>query len=177
MRSPTIFPTSVASAALLDEIRTLLNVAFGGDFTDDDWAHTLGGWHVAVVEGGRVTAHAAVVRRTLWVGDQPLSTGYVEGVAAAPERRGDGLGSLVMTGVNDIVTASFELGALSTDRHHFYQRLGWERWQGPTFIADGPARRRTADEDDGVMVLRFGASEAVDLTAPIACEARAGDDW
>ena len=29
----------------------------------------------------------------------------------------------------------------------------------------------------GVMVLRFGPSAGVELTAGLACEARAGDDW
>ena len=177
MRSPRIFPTSLATPALLDEVRALLDTAFGNDFSDDDWAHTLGGWHAAVIEDGRLIAHAAVVTRTLWVDDQEFATGYVEGVATAPERQGEGLGSLVMSGANDIITATFELGALSTDRHRFYERLGWERWSGPTFVVDGAARRRTPEEDDGIMVLRFGPSEAIDLGAPIVCQARDGDDW
>jgi len=66
---------------------------------------------------------------------------------------------------------------LSTGRHEFYQRLGWERWLGPTFVRRGEALVRTPDEDDGIMVLRFGRSRDTDLTAPIACEAREGDDW
>lgn len=52
----------------------------------------------------------------------------------------------------------------------------WERWQGPTFARDGAELIRT-EEDEGVMVLRFGPSESIDLRAPISCEARAGDDW
>ena len=30
----------------LDEIRALLMAAFDDGFDDDDWNHTLGGWHV-----------------------------------------------------------------------------------------------------------------------------------
>ena len=36
---------------------------------------------------------------------------------------------------------------------------------------------RTLDEDDGIMVLRFGSSAEIDLSASISCEARSGDDW
>ncbi len=36
---------------------------------------------------------------------------------------------------------------------------------------------RTEDEDDGIMVLRFGPSQEADLTAPISCDSRPGDDW
>jgi aminoglycoside 2'-N-acetyltransferase I len=75
------------------------------------------------------------------------------------------------------VRESFELGGLSTAHHHFYERLGWERWQGPTYVRDGDDVIRTEEEDDGVMVLRFGPSATIDLTAPITCEARPGDDW
>jgi len=62
-------------------------------------------------------------------------------------------------------------------RHGFYERLGWERWRGPTFVRHGPELVRTEDEDDGVMVLRFDRSLAVDLSGSISCEARTGDDW
>ena len=52
----------------------------------------------------------------------------------------------------------FELGALATGRWSFYERLGWERWRGPTFARDGDEVIRTEDDDDAVMVLRFGPS-------------------
>ena len=70
------------------------------------------------------------------------------------------------------------LGALSTGAHAFYGRLGWERWRGPTYVrTSGGAIERTEDEDDGVMVLRFGPSADLDLTLPICCEDRPGDAW
>jgi len=77
----------------------------------------------------------------------------------------------------DLVRRHFEMGALSTGLHGFYERLGWERWQGPTFVRQGSEAIRTADEDEGVMVLRLGPSRGVDLNAPISCERRPGDDW
>jgi hypothetical protein len=55
--------------------------------------------------------------------------------------------------------------------------MGWERWRGPTYVRRGPDLVRSADEDDGVMVLRQGPSQALDLTDAISCPGRAGDDW
>lgn len=171
------FTTSEAPAGLLEQIRGMLDDAFAGEFSDDDWQHTLGGWHVVVMESGTSLAHAAVVARTLEVDGQPFRTGYVEGVATAPGRHGRGFGSLAMSHVMQILRREFEFGALSTSRHGFYERLGWERWRGPTFVRRGHELVRTPDEDDGVMVLRFGQSLAFDLNASISCDARTGDDW
>ena len=168
--------TAEASQDLLAEVRRLLDRAFA-DFSDDDWDHACGGWHVVVTDAGAVVAHAAVVPRVLEVGDRSFRTGYVEGVATAPARQGEGLGTQAMTEISAVLHHGFEMGALSTGRHSFYERLGWERWRGPTFVRHGPERIRTADEDDGVMVLRCGLSTGVDLTAPLACPSRPGDDW
>ena len=82
-----------------------------------------------------------------------------------------------MERVGQLLAVEFELGAFSTGRHAFYQRLGWERWQGPTFVRHGQNVVRTADEDDGIMVLRYGTTSGLDLAAPISCETRPGDDW
>lgn len=177
MSATRSFRTAEAPGKLLAEIRRLLDDAFDGDFSDEDWDHTVSGRHVVVEDGGVVLAHAAVVPRVLEVVDRPFRTGYVEGVATASARHNAGLGSLAMDSASELVRREFELGALSTGRHTFYQRLGWERWQGPTFVRRASGTIRTEDEDDGVMVLRFGPSEDVDLTAPISCEGRAGDDW
>jgi aminoglycoside 2'-N-acetyltransferase I len=171
------FTTDEASRGLLAEIRRLLEEAFEGDFPDEDWEHTVGGWHVVVEDGDAVVSHAAAVPRVLEVAGRPFRTGYVEGVATAAERRREGLGSLAVAGVTELVHREFEMGALSTGEHRFYERLGWERWQGPTFVREGPRVVRTEEEDDGVMVLRFGPSKAVELTAALSCESRSGDDW
>lgn len=172
------FTTAQAPGNVLAEARLLMDEAFAGDFTDEDWGHALGGWHVVVTGGdGEVLAHAAVVPRALVVGERPWRTGYVEAVATAAPKQGEGIGSCVVAEALRVVRREHEMGGLSTARHAFYERLGWERWQGPTFVRNGADVIRTEDEDDGVMVLRFGPSAAVDLTAPISCEARPGDDW
>jgi aminoglycoside 2'-N-acetyltransferase I len=173
----TILPSEDLTPVLSAAIRGLLDAAFDGQFSADDWDHTTGGWHAVILDGDEVISHAAVVPRTLWVGDHAWKAGYVEGVATRPDLRSIGLGSRAMTAATGVVRDTFDLGALSTGSHAFYERLGWQRWAGPTFVRSGTGRIRTPDDDDGVMVLRFGPSAVVDLTAPITCEARAGDDW
>jgi aminoglycoside 2'-N-acetyltransferase I len=176
---PTVHVTTTEqlTGVELRALRAFLDDAFDGDFSDDDWAHACGGWHVIVPDGGLVLAHAAVVARRLDAGGRRWRAGYVEAVAAAPSRRRSGLGSEVMRTIGDLVVAHFELGALSTDVHAFYERHGWERWRGPSFVDDGTTRIRTADEDDGIMVLRHGPSAGLSLDEAITCAARPGDDW
>jgi aminoglycoside 2'-N-acetyltransferase I len=169
--------TGDAAGDLLAEIRDLLDEAFGGEFSDEDWDHALGGWHVVVLDGGRAVSHAAVVPRVLEVAGRPFATGYVEGVGTRPGREREGLASLALSSLDPLIRSNFELGALSTGTHGLYEGLGWERWRGPTFARYGSRLVRTEDDDDGLMVLRFGSSLDVDLAAPIVCEARAGDDW
>jgi len=138
-----VLTTAEASSQLLAAARVLCDRAFDGGFSDEDWAHSLGGWHALVAEG----------------------------------RRRSGLGTLVMMRIADVIRQHMQMGALSTGHHRFYERLGWERWRGPTYVREGDRLLRTEDEDRGVMVLRHGPGATVDLTAAIACPARAGDDW
>jgi len=172
----------VDSHALSDQqtaaIRRLLDDAFGGDLTDEDWQHALGGWHALIEEAGQVVAHAAVVERPFLVGARAVRAGYVEAVAVTPARQRTGLGSSVMRAINARIRERFELGALSSGEWGFYERLGWERWRGPTYVrrADGQTIR-TPDEDEGVMVLRTERSGALDVRQPIVCDERVGDSW
>jgi aminoglycoside 2'-N-acetyltransferase I len=172
-----VFTSDGAEPSLLVSARRLMTVAFGDSFDDDDWAHGLGGWHAVSDEGGEVVAHASVVPRRIEIGGAPLHAGYVEAVATDPARRRTGLGTAVMRAVDDIIRREFELGALATGTHHFYERLGWQRWQGPTFVRTGTDLVRTPDEDDGIMVLLFGPSADCRLDAAISCDSRQGDAW
>ena len=184
MSAPAVALRRAATAALsqdeLRALRGLLDPAFGaGRFTEEDWHHTLGGVHVLAVEDGELVAHAAVVDRTLRAGGRPLRTGYVEGVATRSDRRRRGLARLVMREAGATIRRRHELGALSDGSGipGFYERLGWEHWRGPTFVEAAPEPVRTADDDDGVMVLRTPATGALDLTAPLVCDWRPGDPW
>jgi aminoglycoside 2'-N-acetyltransferase I len=173
-----VIVTEALSAADRRALRALLDEAFAGDLSDDDWAHALGGWHAIAREIGAIVAHAAVVPRRIEIDGRLFHAGYVEAVATAPSHQRRGFGTAVMRAIAGEVRTRFELGVLSSGTWGFYERLGWERWRGPTWVraADGE-RRRSPEEDDGVMVLRTTASHDVDLGAAITCEARAGDAW
>ena len=159
-------------------IRALLDAAFAGDFSDDDWAHALGGTHALVEADGAVVAHASVVPRVLDVGTHRVRAGYVEAVAVLPTLQGTGLGTAVMRALGEIIAREFELGALSTGEWHFYERLGWERWRGPTWVRHPHGRlERSPDDDDSLMILRTPTSPPIDLFAPLTCDARPGDAW
>jgi aminoglycoside 2'-N-acetyltransferase I len=172
-----VFRTPDAPPGVLQHGREMVHDAFDGDFSHADWEHALGGWHVVVTDNEQVLSHAAVVPRTIEFGERPLQSGYVEAVATAPVAQRRGHGSQAMVHVTEIIRRHFDVGVLSTSRHRFYERLGWERWRGPSFVVRDGRRLRTEKEDDGIMVLRFGASSCVSLTLPLACRARSGDDW
>jgi aminoglycoside 2'-N-acetyltransferase I len=169
--------TDVMPADVLADVRAVVDAAFGPRFSQDDWQHALGGWHVLVRRAGVIVAHAAVVPRELVAGGAPFNTGYLEAVATDPRYQRTGLGSLAMREVTTVLHREFDLGALSTGAHRFYEQLGWERWRGSTYVRGDGADVRTPDEDEGVMVLRFGPSAALDLTVALSCEPREGDDW
>ncbi len=169
------------SAAEVGAIRALLVSAFGSDeeerFTDDDWDHAVGGVHFVLDLDGEIVCHASVVERELHVDGHPLKTGYVEAVATAVDRQGAGFGSAVMTDVAAYIAEHFELGALGTGEHHFYERLGWVTWAGPSSARTADGTRPTPEDDGYILVLRTPTSPALDLTAPISCEWRPGDVW
>jgi aminoglycoside 2'-N-acetyltransferase I len=180
--------TDELSEDVLVELRALMDLAFDEPdhpdeaFTDDDWEHALGGTHVMLVDPGgvigeTVVAHASVVDRIIDVGGRPLRAGYVEAVATRPAFEGRGLGSRVMARVDDVIRERHQLGALATGAFRFYERLGWERWQGPSFVRHGDEIVRSADDDDAIMVLRVDPALVPDRTAPISCDDRPGDAW
>jgi aminoglycoside 2'-N-acetyltransferase I len=175
----------IATGALTPDetaaLRALLDEAFGtGEddrFGEDDWLHALGGTHFVLDVDGEIVAHASVVERALQVAGGPLRTGYVEAVATARSRQRTGLGTAVMRDVGSYIAERFELGALGTGSHAFYERLGWEIWRGPAFVRTSDGERRTPDEEGYIMVLRTPSTPALDLAAPISCEWRPGDVW
>jgi aminoglycoside 2'-N-acetyltransferase I len=171
--------TAELGAGELAALRRLVFGAFGGRFDEHDWDHTLGGVHVLATEDDGVVAHGAVVPRTMVAGGRALRTGYVEGMATREDRRGRGLATLVMAEVGRVVTEGYELGALAdgTGIPGFYQRLGWETWQGPTWAAGPEGPVRTEEDDGGVLVLRTPATGALDPAGSIVCDWRAGDVW
>ncbi len=156
-------PTAELTAAELAALYTLFSAAWpDGGFTDDDFAHGMGGMHWLAEVDGSIVAHASVVARRLEAGDRVLRTGYLEAVATSPAFERRGYGSMVVRAAAKYLLPRFELGALSTSVPGFYLRLGWEAWLGPTFVrtADGP--ERTEDDDGGIFILRTPTTPAAD---------------
>jgi aminoglycoside 2'-N-acetyltransferase I len=174
-------PTAALTGAEVAEIHELLISAFGADaedeFTEDDWQHALGGLHIVADLNARIVAHASVVPRELHVAGRPMRTGYVEAVATAPEHQRTGIGSQVMRTVGAHIRDRYELGALGTGRHRFYERLGWRTWHGPSSVRTPTGEQWTPDDDGYIMVLATPTSPPLDLDAPISCEWRPGDAW
>ena len=70
----------------------MLDDAFAGDFSDDDWDHALGGVHVLAEVDDALVGHAAVVPRRVWLDGEERACGYVEAVAVASRARRRGVG-------------------------------------------------------------------------------------
>jgi aminoglycoside 2'-N-acetyltransferase I len=179
MTVPRTAATDQLTREELAALRELVFGAFAGRFDEHDWDHTLGGIHVLVMDGGEPVAHGAVVPRVLVAGGREWRTGYVEGVATRGDRRGEGLATAVMREVGRVVRDGYELGALAdgTGIPGFYQRLGWETWRGPTFVAGAEGPVRTAEEDGSILVLRTPATAGLEPTGALVCDWRAGDVW
>lgn len=171
-----------ASDSLSDEeteaVRAVLDRAFDGTFTNDDWHHALGGHHVVVRRDGVIIAHGAVVPRRMQIGDAEWVVGYVEAVATDPAHQGRGAGTWAMEAAAAVISERYGLGVLSTSAHGFYERLGWHRWHGPSWVRRAPGDvLRTPDEDDGIMAWWPDGEPPVDVHASITCDERVGDDW
>ncbi len=172
--------TRQLAANEVEALRRLMATAWEGEdgaFADSDWEHVTGGIHVLVEDPGEILSHGSVVERTLEIDGVALRTGYVEAVATWPRHQRRGYASLVMEEIGDVIRADYPLGALSTPVPEFYERLGWERWLGPTWVRTATGTQRTPDDDGGIMILRTPTSPELDVSGTIMCEWRDGDVW
>ncbi len=161
-------------------IRALVWAAFppGEEgFEESDWDHAVGGTHVVLEVDDRIVSHASVVERDLHAGGRHFRTGYVEAVATDPARQHEGFGTRVMREVGTHIAEHYELGALGTGSHGFYERLGWQTWLGPSSVRTSGGPVRTPFDDGFILVLLTPHSADLDLTTGISCEWRPGDIW
>ncbi|MFT3715499.1 MAG: GNAT family N-acetyltransferase [Gordonia sp. (in: high G+C Gram-positive bacteria)] len=165
--------------AELSEVRSLLDAAFGGEFTDDDFDHALGGTHVLVYRDGWLVGHASVVPRTLRVDDEATAAGYVEGVAVAENHRRHGIGGLLVDRVNGIVDTDYALGALAASREalRLYLAHGWTPWDGPLGVDTDTGWLETPEERGSILVRCTPRGGPVDVSGTLTCDQRSGDDW
>jgi aminoglycoside 2'-N-acetyltransferase I len=155
----------------------MVTAAFAGDFTDDDWEHSLGGMHALIWQHGAIIAHAAVVQRRLLYRGTALRCGYVEGVAVREDFRGQGLVHALLDGAEQVIRGAYQVGAVSSSdlARGIYAARGWLPWRGPTSVLAPTGPTRTPDDDGAVFVLPVGIS--LDTSADLMCDWRAGDVW
>ncbi|MFD5672067.1 GNAT family N-acetyltransferase [Streptomyces sp. NPDC127040] len=147
--------TSELTAPELREVRALLAEAFEGDFAEEDFEHALGGVHVLVRDpDGRLVAHGSVVQRRAVHRGRALRTGYVEAVAVRADRRRQGLGALVMDGLERVIGRAYVLGALSAseDGAGLYAGRGWSVWGGQLGVLGPGGPERLAGEEGSTYV-------------------------
>jgi aminoglycoside 2'-N-acetyltransferase I len=168
--------TSSFDATDLRAIRRLLDDAFV-DFDDDAWEHSLGGIHATIWEAGEVVAHASVVQRRLLHAGRALRTGYVEAVAVRADRRRCGYGRAVMERLDEVIRGAYELGGLAAGEPAatLYRSLGWQAWEGDTWVVGPHGLERTPEDDGGIYVLPVTAP--LDLAGDLACDWRNGEVW
>ena len=160
----------------LRAIRALLDEAFDGEVTDEDYEHALGGIHAMVWDGPELIGHGSVVMRRLLHRERALRTGYVEAVAVRPDRQRRGYGTAVMQVLEEVIRGAYEIGALgATDEAApFYFRRGWQRWLGTASVLTPYGRRRTQDEEGCIYVLPVTGELPRD---DLSCDWRGGDVW
>jgi aminoglycoside 2'-N-acetyltransferase I len=128
-------------------------------------------------DGDELVAHASVVQRRLVYRGRALRTGYVEAVAVRRGRHRQGRGGAVMSELERVIKAAYELGALASSDEGlpFYAARGWQRWRGKSYAMTPGGVIRTADEDGAIFVLPVG--ESLDLTEDLICDFRLGALW
>jgi aminoglycoside 2'-N-acetyltransferase I len=172
-------PTADLSARDREQIRGLLDLAFGDGFGDHDWDHALGGLHLVVADAGTPVAHGAVVQRRFLHADRSWRGGYVEAVAVHPRFRGRGLAAAVMSEAERIIDHAYDLGALSASAagRGLYLARGWLPWPGPTGVLSPAGLVRTPEDDDSTLVRPVPGGAGLPTSGMLACDWRDGDVW
>lgn len=164
------------TAATRDEVHALCHAAYEEEI-EQYFVDVGPGLHLLGRVDGVLVSHAMIVERRVQVdGLSMLRTGYVELVATHPTVQGRGYGTQIMRALVPALHP-FDLAALSPSMPEFYARLGWEPWRGALSVRmDGGLVPAAADEE--IMILRLPRTpRALDVTAPLSIEWRAGEIW
>jgi aminoglycoside 2'-N-acetyltransferase I len=157
-------------------ITALLDLAYEGDFSPEDWEHTFGGQYFIGYLDGTIIAHGSVVPRKMFIDGEEVTVGYVEAIAVLPTHWRQGFGTQLMAQITEFCLETYELSILSSDAIKFYSRLGWREFVGESFVQDGDVEVRTEEEDEGLMLLHGKNSQIREIHRAV-CESRSGDDW
>ena len=160
----------------LEICRNVLNEAFDGDFSEEDWSHTFGGIRFLGFLEKRLIAHGSVVPRKIWIDATETKAGYVEGIAVEKSYWRRGFGSSLISEITAFCRAEFPISMLSTGEKEFYRKHGWVDFPGESFVSVNGIEIRTEEEDEGLMVL-LGALSSFSIPRKVVCETRTGDFW
>ncbi|MEE1757028.1 GNAT family N-acetyltransferase [Streptomyces sp. SP18CS02] len=161
--------TFALTSTTLDAIRALLDAAFEGDFSDEDWDHGLGGVHAWIEDEDGIAAHGSVIMRRVVHSGRSYRVGYVEAVAVRADRRRQGLGGRVMAALEEVIDGAYAFGALSASDEgaELYRARGWQLWNG-RIEAYGPEGVAHLPDEEDSTYLRPAAGRplpAADATA------------
>ncbi|MGW0119812.1 GNAT family N-acetyltransferase [Streptomyces sp. NPDC003327] len=170
-------PTHALGDDRLRALRALLDAAFDGDFSDEDWDHGLGGVHAWIEDARGIAAHGAVVQRRVLHAGRSHRVGYVEGVAVRADVRRRGLGGAVMAELERVIDRTHRFGALSASDEGaaLYRARGWRLWEG-RLAALGPGGTVPLPEEEGSLFLwPAGGRPLPGVADPLVFDWRDGD--
>ncbi|MBT2420906.1 GNAT family N-acetyltransferase [Streptomyces sp. ISL-22] len=175
--TPRTVHTADLTPAELHAIRALLDDAFDGDFSDEDWEHGLGGMHALVHDdAGRLVAHGSVIMRRVRHRDRWLRVGYVEAVGVRADARRTGLGGRVMAQLERVIDRAYDAGMLSASDEGaaLYAARGWEVWSGRV-CALGPQGIVRLPDEEGSTFVRPALAGPLDPAYELVFDWRDGD--
>lgn len=171
-----VVPSAAVHGELRAQLLSLYSRAYQEDFSPY-LAPLSPAVHLLARLDGKLVSHAAWVERELRAANlAPLRTAYVEAVATAPEHRGNGYASAILSRIPALL-GDFALAALSPSDAGYYRRLGWELWRGPLSYFD-PGGVEIDTPGEQAMIHRLPSTpSALDLDARLSTDWRPGDVW
>jgi aminoglycoside 2'-N-acetyltransferase I len=164
------------SPAEYTEILALCTQAFRRDYapflkTFPNPTHILGRYRRKLV------SHVLWITRWLQIGASPiLRTAYIEALATDLDHRNRGFASEVMRKVVEEIQ-DFDIAALSTGSHGFYERLGWRIWEGPLYTRKEKDLIAMPEEQGCVMVFCLPKTPPCNLNDSLSIEWRELEPW
>lgn len=158
------------------ELRSMLEHTFGPRYEDIAWHHCLGGTHFLLRYKGVLASHVSLVPRLLEQDGREYRGVYGESMATIPELQGKGIGSIVAAMATADILLHYEIGAFAASKYHFYERLGWRKWSGQTYVKSGTGKE-PASPDRGAVMALLPEGSAIDPDGELVTDWREGDIW
>lgn len=109
-----------------------------------------------VSRGKEIVGHAGILERPIAWRGQVFRAGFIGGVCAREDLRGQGIGTLAMQdAMRHMGRMGLDFGVLWTGSHGFYERLGWRSAGGLTLL-QVPAGERSLPAGIEVMAMEQG---------------------